>query len=432
VASVKVTMVGAGSFGFAPKLISDIIHTPELSGSTLVLHDINAERLEAMAKLSKRMIETAGADLRIEHTLRREEALDGAHFVTSTILVGGLGIAQADVDIPLKHGVSQSVADSVGPGGISRALRTIPVLLAICRDMERLCPKATLIDYTNPMTTLCRACRRETSIQVIGLCHGIFGSVGFMGELIGEKCEDMQARGAGVNHLVWAFDARCRGEDVYPKLFKVAENYLETRQPLSLRLMQIYGMYPCAGDRHVAEFFPNFIVPETDQGKKPWNLPLRAYDLESPAKGLEKLRQQADSPEPVQPRPKSAETASNIMASIASHQRGIYIVNIPNEGAIEGLPYDALVELDATIDAEGIRPEHVGRLPVAITGVLNRVIASQELTVEAAVTGSREAALQAMLSDAIMARVPLETTEKILDELLAGQRHLLPQFAATS
>jgi alpha-galactosidase len=428
-AVVKVAMVGAGSFGFAPKLIADFIHTPELGGSTLVLHDIDAERLEVMAKLGKRMIAEAGADLRVEHTLRREEALEGAHFVTCTILVGGLKIAQADVDIPLKRGVSQSVADSVGPGGISRALRTIPVLLEICRDMERLCPKATLIDYTNPMTTLCRACRRETSIQVIGLCHGIFGSMDFMAELIGEKYEDMQVRGAGVNHLVWAFDLRCRGEDAYPRLFKAAENLFETKQPLSLRLMQIYGMYPCAGDRHVAEFFPNFIIPETDQGKTPWNLPLRGYDLSGPATTLEALRKQADGVEPLKPRAKSSETAANIMASIADHQRGVFIVNIPNEGAIEGLPHDALVELDATLDAEGIRPIHVGRLPGAITGVLERVIASQELTVEAAVTGSREAALQAMLSDAIMARVPLETTEAILDELLVMQRDYLPQFA---
>ena len=212
----KITFIGAGSFGFTRTLVRDILTFPLLEGSTICLMDISPERLELITRAIQRIVDEGGYPAQVVATTDREEALRDADYVMVTILAGSTDVWRHDIEIPKKYGVDTNVGDTRGPSGIFRALRTIPVMLDIARDMERLCPDATMLNYTNPMAMLCRAMERETSIQLTGLCHSVQGTAEMLAGWIGAPMDEITYTCAGINHMAWYLQYEWNGEDAYP------------------------------------------------------------------------------------------------------------------------------------------------------------------------------------------------------------------------
>jgi alpha-galactosidase len=270
----KVVLIGSGSYAWAPQFIRDLITTPELQGSVIALHDIDPAPLERMHTLAQKLIASQGSDCRLEKTTALDEALPGADVVILTITTGGLEAMRADIEIPEKYGIYQSVGDTVGPGGLARALRNIPVVVEIARAMARCCPDAWLLNYTNPMTTLCRAVTRETAVRTVGLCHEFLGMRQTLQQMFDASPDEIEARVAGINHLIWILELKVRGQDAFPKLRELLSPAaglrhgsapggdfpsLADHQRVKSRLFELFGALPAAGDRHVAEFFPFFL-----------------------------------------------------------------------------------------------------------------------------------------------------------------------------
>ena len=422
----KIVIIGAGSH-FTPGLLGDFTNAEELMGSTIVLHDIEAFGLEIMARLGQRMVKEKNADIHIESTLDRREALTEADFVISTIRVGGLDAHRKDIEIPLKYHLYQGVGDTVGPGGLFVALRHIPVTVEFCRDMEELCPNAWMFNFTNPMTAICRAVRKVTNIKIVGLCHGIFGTRRFLADYLGVQINDFHVQAAGVNHFTWIYNMRHNGEDAYPILRK---KYAETgpkTQPVSFQLLDIYGLYPSPGDRHVAEFLPFYHRKEADGGAK-YRLQLRNVDAMENSKDeyWARLSGQADGTQTMSDYG-SGEEVKGIITALQANKNSIHVVNVPNRGAIPHLPDSAVVELTAMIGADGMKSICVDELPQGITNMLKTRIAQQELTVDAALTGDKNLALQALLADPMTQSV--EDSKQLIDELLEAHAENLPQFS---
>lgn len=426
----KIVIIGSGSH-FTPGLIADLIRTPELSGSTVALVDTDPERLELSYWISQRMVNKSGADLILERTTDRQQALPGADFVITTIAVGGPEAWRKDLDIPRRYGIFQTVGDTIGPGGISRAFRVIPVILEICRDMAELCPNAWLINYANPMTCNCRAVCRETKIKAMGLCHGIFGTTRALAEILGVPASDLSVQAAGINHLTWITELNLRGKDAYPLLRKKLAKSDATQSPVSRQLFETFGLYPSPGDRHVSEFFPHFLGPESNGGAA-YNLLPYMIPVKDPGggKARAKYRAQAEGSEPIDEflDKESGEKAVAIMAAIIADRGEPHVVNIPNHGAIDDLPDWAVVEIHAQVGARGLQAIPAGSLPQGITDWLQARVAEQELTVEAAVSGDKEVALQAFRTDPLCTPLSDSMLKKMMAELLEAQADYLPQF----
>lgn len=440
---VKIVIIGAGSTVFTPGLVADLVNSPDLNDATVWLVDIDPLAVEVMTRLAQRMARERGVRLKVEGTTNRREALPGATFVTTTIAVGGATSWEHDVRIPERYGVYQTVGDSVGPGGVFRALRHIPEMVAIAQDMEELCPEAWLFNYCNPLSVNVRGVQKATSIRCVGLCHGIMHTRHLIARDLGVPARELSVVGAGVNHLCWLMDIRHGGRDVYPDLREVvagelaapsgrySDDVYEGFQQVSARLMEIYGLYPSPGDRHVAEFFPFFLHKEGDE---------LAYGLQSSlnmtndilaGKGTlwERLRAEADGTKPLNQflfeETREGERVVSIMESILFDRTTLEMaVNIRNDGLIPGLPAEAIVEVPGVISGAGVKGIGVGALPPAITQILRARVEQQELMVEATLTGSQQTALQALLADPLVTN--LEVAETMLDDALQMHAAYLP------
>ena len=435
----RIVLVGAGS-GFTPGLLADITTTEGLRGSTIVLFDLRKEGLEALVKYALRAVQETRSAMTVESTTDRETALEDADFVISTIRVGGYEANYSDLAVPERHGVVQTVGDTTGPGGLFYGFRNIPAIIEICRDMERLCPRARLLNFTNPMSSICFAVRRFTRIRVVGLCHGIFGTMRALANLLGVERNRLGGRAGGINHLTWLADFHIDEADAYPLLReKISRSAIKPSSsvgPVSVKLFEIYGLFPSPGDRHICEFFPWFLSREAnygrDYGLEKWvESRLEMYaDAEALYRRKKErensLLAQAEGRAPFQLR-RSEEIAVRIIDSIANNKRALYeAANIPNEGCIKNLPPEAEVEVPVVVDASGVHGFALGKLPTAIAGILNSHIVKQMLAAEAAVTRNREMAFQALLMDPLISSV--EHAESIFTELLEAHAKHLPSF----
>jgi alpha-galactosidase len=443
VRTTKVVLIGAASASFGPAMIADAVLTPELSGSTLCLVDIDRERLEVMAAFARRLNEVTAAGLRIEHTPERKEALPGAEFVITSIAIKRDELWKLDFQIPLKHGIKQVLGENGGPGGLSHALRNIPVILDIAKDVERLAPNALLLNFTNPESRICLALSRYTSLRFVGLCHGIGMGYDSIGTITGIPPEDLVGIAAGLNHFSWFLSIRRRstGEDVYPLLRAADATYDRSYYPLTRKLFRLHGLYPHPSDDHIGEYLPyawefcgleGYDFERADRWRaRAWEqissvargeMPVAAPQ-EGWASGEERLLQ-----ERWQLR-RSGEFAFPIIAAALANRRDfIEAVNIPNNGLIPNLPSWAVVEVPAVAGPDGVQGVQVGALPAGVAALLNTQAHVQDLVVEAAVHGSRQLALQALLADPVVHSA--EAAERTLDELLSVHSPYLPQFSS--
>jgi len=421
----KIVIVGAGSVVFSRKLIADIVLTKELNDSTVALCDIDPEGLEITTQLARRMVTESGADIQVESSTDRREVLPGADYVIQTVAIGGKTAWENDLNIPMKYGIVQPVGDSVGPGGVSRALRILPVVVDICNDMDDLCPQAMLVNYSNPNSCVCAAAHQYSSIEVIGLCHGLPGTQRQLADYLGVPIEETKVLAAGVNHFNWIMNFRVRGQDGLAMLQeKFDKEGVPEHMKISASMFKTFGAYPVPGDNHIAEFLPYFLNKESDSGRKYGLSLMKAYG-QSPEHWAE-IKKHLEENMPVERYLKrSEEEAIDIIAAMSGETNVTFdAINLPNYGLVANLPEGAILEVPATVGPFGINGICVGEIPLGISAMLSARIYQQQLTVEAAMSGDKQIALQAMLLDPLVPSV--EVAEAMLDELLEAHKKHLP------
>jgi alpha-galactosidase len=432
----QLVLIGAGSAMFTKGLVADMIQTTDLGPWSLGLVDIDPKALETAEGLCHRMVEATGAEIEIEASTDRTDILPGADVVVSTIGVGGRRAWEADVFIPRKYGIYQPVGDTVMPGGISRAMRMIPAMVAIAEDVRALCPEAWFFNYSNPMAANCWAVREATGVPVVGLCHGTHDVSRDLAEFVGAPPTETTTLYAGLNHLTFIFDLRWQGRDMWPvargRLNETPNPEFAANNPFSWSLFDAYGAYPSANDRHVTEFFPERF-PGGAYGDA--TLGVDAYSFEGTiARGdaaYAKMREQALGEVPLedwlleQSRGEH-EQLMEILRSIRYDRRGVFAVNVPNQGTVPNLADEAILEVPAVATATGLRPVKVADFPDTLAAVIARKVAAIRLTVSAALEGDRGLFVEALLADGAVS--DRDTAEALADDLLEAQRAYLPNF----
>ena len=434
----RITFIGAGSLGFTRNLVRDILTFPILKDSTLVLMDTDTKRLEFARKAVQSIIEKGGYPAKVEATLDRKKALKGADAVLCTILAGGVQVWRHDIEIPKKYGVNINVGDTRGPSGIFRALRTIPVMLSICRDMELYCPEATLLNYTNPMSMNCRAMQRKSHIQVTGLCHSVQGTAEMLARWINTSMDQITYLCAGINHQGWYIEYKKNGKDAYPLIRKALRKkkiYLEeiVRNEMFLHL----GYYVTESSGHNSEYNwwfrkrPDLIEKYCTHGTG-WNPGEYGYTLKEYLKTertwKKEVKKWFDEGAPISLE-RGHEYATYIINALEGGEPFEFNGNVPNTGIITNLPNDVCVEVPVVANRQGLNPIHVGALPPQCTALNNINIAVEEMAVEAALTGDPELVFHAVAYDPLTASVlSLAEIKKMVSEMLRKNRNYLPQF----
>lgn len=442
----KILLIGAGSTSFGVSTIADFFQQREMfGGSTLVLCDVNAEKLARIHRLAERMNDATGKPFCIERAADYRDAMKGAQFVFVSIEVNRLERWKLDWQIPFRYGIRHVLGENGGPGGMSHALRTIPLVLGIAREMEQRAPDAYLVNYVNPLSRVCLAVTRYTQIKTLGMCHQINKGFSLVGQVLGltpvvhehfpkaelarELKTKIDLKQAGLNHLTWMYDLRDKatGRDLYPEFRKRLKEMPADWEPLTRRLFDAFGLFPDTGDGHVGEYFA--FAHETSD--------LQGYDFAGRAAlsaDLDARVERAANDDALRDeflREESGERGVNAAAALLNNLNEYELnVNVVNNGALPGLPAWAIVEVPAVVSGAGVTPLRVPPLPAAITASLNQQVAIQDRVVEAAVHGDRQAALQALLLDPLV--TSYVAAEKLLDELLTAHRDYLPNFARGS
>ena len=448
---MQVTIIGGGSYQWAPKLIADLLNTPSLHGMHLVLEDIDPAPLAKMEGIARIADDKLGSKVTVSTTTDQRRALEGADFVVVTISTGGFTSMAVDIDVPARHGIYQSVGDSVGPGGISRALRNIPVLAGIGHDMEDLCPNAWMLNITNPMTTLTRTVCRETTIKTVGLCHEIGGFSMDLAIAFRKPHTAIRPVIEGVNHFPVICEVDVDGADGFELLAELVDELggLEALAPrpgqpeaepfskldfgrrhlLKLTLLDRWGALLGANDRHLAEFMPGVLTEESGWGAS-WGIELTpiARREEHQAQYVAEVDSWLAGKEDL-PTWDSGELVAPVIDSLVTGTHREVPLNLPNAGQCPDMPDEVVVESICVVDGDGMRGRDVAHAPAPFAELLRRHSAVQEMTVEAALTGDRAWARQAFALDPLAGRGDLRDTEAMVDELLAGTAKWLPQFS---
>lgn len=427
---VKVAMIGAGSVVFASRLATDILSWPELQDSTIALMDIHPGRLETIAGFVNQLVAQEKLPAKVQSTLDRREALDGADYVVAMIQVGGLEMYEPDVMIPRRYGVDQTVGDTLGPGGVFRGLRTIPVLLDICKDMGQLCPDALLINYSNPMALNCWAMQAATNIRTLGLCHSVQGTAERLAEFIRAPYEEIAYWVAGINHQAWFLRFEWKGKDAYPLLFEAMRDpEVYAKDPVRFEIMRHFDHFVTESSHHMSEYVPWFRKnPEMVTRFLParWDYLEICRGREGPH--YDRIRRQAAGQETI-PLERTHEYCSYIIHAVETNTPYRMNGNVRNDGLITNLPHGCCVEVPCLVDNTGIQPCYVGALPPQLAAINRTNVGVQELALQAALTGERRYAYQAVQLDPLTgALLTLDEIRSMVDELFAVEADWLPQF----
>jgi alpha-galactosidase len=414
-----------------------------------------------MADVAQHIAKIRGIGLAARTTTDLNDALDGADVVIIALSVGGFASMRHDLEIPARYGIRQPVGDSVGPGGIARALRSVPIVADVARVMERRCPEALLVNVSNPLTALCRGVARETGIRVVGLCNELVGLKFSLSLLFDAPLHDIDPVAAGVNHLPLVTELRISGADGFAMLRSVLEDpSAHGQEPiwmppvegmhwqkvsegddwtkadvvannrLKFELFQRFGVMPGASDTHVAEFFPGFVTPASDFGRD-WGVHhygLRGHQQDKEADDREVAELLGG--DEISPWP-SGELVAELVEGVATGEEHTLPMNLPNRGQVQNLPHDVVVECIGLTGADGVRPRDTAHVGSVLGEYLRQITTSQELTVDAALTGSRTRVFEAMLTDQLAGRLPYEQVVSMTDELLAATAQWLPRFGTS-
>jgi alpha-galactosidase len=435
----KIAFIGAGSWGFTRKLVRDLLTFPLLENSTIALMDINAERLDFSKRAVQKIVDLGNYPAQVMATQDRAEALRDADFVVVTILAGGVEIWRHDIEIPKQFGVDINIGDTRGPSGIFRALRTIPVMLDIARDMERLCPNALMLNYTNPMAMLCRALQRETDIQLTGLCHSVQGTAEMLAKWIGAPMEEITYTCAGINHMAWYLKYEWKGEDAYPLIHKVVTECPEVYNEEIVRNEMFLALdhYVTESSGHNSEYNwwfrkrPDLIEKYCTHGTG-WNPGEYAYIVKRYVERESDWREEAqkwfaaETPIDLE---RGHEYAAYIMNAIMGGEPFEYNGNVRNTGLITNLPQDACVEVPVWASRKGLTPVYVGALPAQCAMLTNLSASIEEMAVEAAIGGDPRLVYQAIAHDPLTAAVlSLAEIKEMVNVMLEKNREYLPTF----
>jgi alpha-galactosidase len=439
----KIAFIGAGSLGFTRALARDLLTFPLLQDATLSLMDIDAERLDFIERSVNKIASMGGYPARVEASMDRAAALDGADFVITTILAGGIDVWRHDIEIPKRFGVDINVGDTRGPAGIFRALRTIPVMIDIACDIQRLCPDALLLNYTNPMAMLCRAIQSEVPIQLTGLCHSVQGTAVMLARWIGAAEDEIQYTCAGINHMAWYLDYRWKGIDAYPLIRRAITERSEVYNEEQVRNEMFLNLdyYVTESSGHNSEYNwwfrkrPDLIARYCTDGTG-WNPGAYAYILrfyeEVAQTWREEARQWFASETPIGLE-RGKEYAAYIMNAVAGGEPFQFNGNVPNRGYITNLPQDACVEVPVWASKRGLEPVRVGPLPPQCAALTNLSAQIEEMAVKGALTGDARLVYQAIAHDPLTAAVlSLAEIKDMVNAMFEQNRAYLPQFRQTA
>ena len=437
---MKVALIGAGSVGFTRKLVRDILAVPEFTDVEFRFMDISDKNLEMATNLCRKMIEDNGLEATVYDTMDRREAIRGADYVISVVRVGGLEGFGYDIEIPLKYGVDQCVGDTLAPGGLFYALRTIPVLLDIAEDMRAVAPDALLLNYSNPMAMNCWAVRRAGGVRIVGLCHGVQGGHHLIARALGLPAEEVDFVAAGINHQTWYIQVTYQGKDMLPFLLEAMESDPEIaeREPCRIDILRRFGCFSTESNGHLSEYLPWYRKRPEEIDR--WIYPGRWIGGRTGGY-LEVCREHRNEYEEMYPQ-WLQETAAPIGPETRSHEHASHIIegletgrtyrghfNVENHGLITNLPDGCTVEIPCYVDGNGISPAWTGPLPLACAATCRASISVQEMTVEAALTGDRELARLAVLHDPLTGAVCTpDEVWAMCDEMFEALAPWLPQF----
>jgi alpha-galactosidase len=427
----KITFIGAGSTVFARNLLGDILSYDELAGSEIALFDIDAERLATSELVAHRVADTVGAETKIVATTDRRTALDGADYAINMIQVGGYEpCTVTDFEVAKRFGLRQTIADTLGIGGIMRGLRTIPVLLDMCADMEDVCPDVWFLNYTNPMAINCRAISRASQIRTVGLCHSVQGTAFELSLDLEIPYREIDYLAAGINHMAFYLRFERDGEDLYPQLRALAESgRVPDGNRVRYEVLRHLGYFVTESSEHFAEYVPWFIKRDRPDLIDRFNIPLDEYPRRCVAQiaGWEAERERLERGEAMEVQ-RSFEYASTIIRCIETGKPRVVYGNVPNHGLIDDLPAGCTVEVPCLVDGNGVQPTHIGALPPQLAALIRTNVNVQELTVEAALTGKREHVYHAaMLDPHTAAELDLDQIHDLVDALLDAHRDWVPQ-----
>lgn len=444
---IKVTMLGAGSF-FTAQIVNDILHIRGLKGGTIALVDIDPKRLSIVERLLKKLLADRGiTDWKLEANTNRRKVLPSTDYLVNCIEVSGVTCVRHDNDIPLKYGVDQCIGDTIGPGGLFKGLRTIPVWLDILRDCERLCPQAIVLNYTNPMNMLCLASGRVSSMSVVGLCHSVQGTSALLARRAGIPVEDMEWECAGINHLAWFTKLQHKGKDLYPKLMRMARQDLtgklidkNDKDIVRKDMMLHFGAFITESSGHLSEYLPyyrthkremrKYVTPGYGGGSGFYakNWPEWRKHRDKHYSALLKGKEQMDWD-------RSWEYGSWIIEAREKNHPFVIHGNVMNSGPegngslITNLPHDGCVEVACLVDRNGVQPTHYGALPPQMAALCDSNMRMFDLAATAAIDKSKEAAIHALMLDPLTAAMctPAQIKQMAL-ELFKAERKFLPGF----
>ena len=446
----KIAFIGAGSFGFTRTVLKDVLSYPLLQGSEIVLMDIHAGRLEMAQQCCQRIIDAREYPAKLRTTMDRREALEGADAVLVTILCGDTNIWQHDILIPKKYGVDINVGDTRGPSGIFRALRTIPTMLDICKDMEELCPEAIMLNYTNPMAMLCHAMQRTSFINTTGLCHSVQGTAQMLAGWVKVPFAELDYTCAGINHLAWYLELKHKNKDLYPKLKKAVASKPEIYNAEQVRneMFLALGYYVTESSGHNSEYNwwfrkrPDLIKQYCTNGTN-WNPGVHAYILNEYRKREKTWKKDftdwVNNPDwniPEKAREMAAGTRHEYASAIINAYLGgdmfRFNGNVPNTGIITNLPEGACVEVPILASRRKLQPFHVGKLPLPVLPLTHLSSVNEMMAVEGSLTGDPELIFQSIANDPLTASVlSLAEIRKMVNEMFAANKKFLPQFKKT-
>jgi len=437
---IKVAFIGAGSVGFTRTILADILAVKELQDTEFRFMDIDENHLNVAKEICRSMIKKNNLPAKILADTDRRKMLEGADYVFSFIRAGGLKAFEKDIEIPLKYGVDQCVGDTLGPGGVFYALRTIPVLLDIAKDIKEVCPEALFINYSNPMAMNSWALNREGGVRYLGLCHGVQGGIYWIAKALDLPEEEIDFICAGINHQTWYIKISHKGKDVLPHLLEAMENNPEIAhsEPCRIDVLRRFGYFSTESNGHLSEYLPwyrndakkieRWICKDTWIGGRTAVYMRNCQERDKEYLEMyERWKKKEENLDKL--RGRSSEHGSYIIEALETGRpyRGHF--NVENTSIITNLPPGCTVEVPCWVDRNGISPVHIGDLPMQCAALCRNSVTVQEMAVEAALTGNKQLVRLAVLMDPLTSAVlDTEQTWEMVEEMFQAQKEYLPQF----